>query len=55
VPDVAGQTVREAALALHRRGFRVRTQGTGVVVRSSPAAGAERAAGSVIDLITTRP
>lgn len=55
VPDVTGQTVRAAALALHRRGFRVRAEGVGVVVRSSPAAGAERPTGTVIELVTARP
>jgi membrane peptidoglycan carboxypeptidase len=39
VPDVTGRTVREAALALHRRGFRMKLQGMGRVVRTAPAAG----------------
>jgi membrane peptidoglycan carboxypeptidase len=39
VPSVAGRSVREAALALHRRGFRMRLQGMGQVVRTVPEAG----------------
>ncbi len=39
VPSVVGRGVREAALALHRRGFRVNLQGIGRVVRTQPEAG----------------
>jgi cell division protein FtsI (penicillin-binding protein 3) len=39
VPSVAGRSVREAALALHRRGLRVSLQGMGRVVRTIPTAG----------------
>jgi cell division protein FtsI (penicillin-binding protein 3) len=39
VPDVAGRSIREAALALHRRGFRVDLRGLGRVVGTQPAAG----------------
>jgi len=39
VPSVAGRSVREAALALHRRGFRMSLQGMGRVVRTAPDAG----------------
>ncbi len=39
VPSVQGRSVREAALALHRRGFRMSLHGMGKVVRTSPAAG----------------
>jgi cell division protein FtsI (penicillin-binding protein 3) len=39
VPSVTGRSVRDAALALHRRGFRVSLQGLGRVVRTVPAAG----------------
>ena len=39
VPSVAGRSVREAALALHRRGFRMSLQGMGRVVRTTPEAG----------------
>jgi len=55
VPDVTGQSIRAAALAMHRRGFRVRLRGRGVVQATSPAAGVELPAGTVVDLITTRP
>ena len=39
VPSVDGRSVREAALALHRRGFRMSLRGLGRVVRTAPAAG----------------
>jgi hypothetical protein len=39
VPDVTGRSIREAALALHRRGFRVNLRGLGRVVRTIPQAG----------------
>ena len=39
VPHVAGRSVRDAALALHRRGFRMRLQGMGTVLRTAPAGG----------------
>ena len=39
VPSVAGRSVRDAALALHRRGFRMSLRGMGQVVRTSPEAG----------------
>jgi cell division protein FtsI (penicillin-binding protein 3) len=39
VPDVTGRSVREAALALHRRGFRVSLHGLGRVRRTAPAGG----------------
>jgi cell division protein FtsI (penicillin-binding protein 3) len=39
VPDVDGRSVREAALALHRRGFRMSLRGLGRVVRTAPVAG----------------
>jgi cell division protein FtsI (penicillin-binding protein 3) len=48
VPDVHGTTVREAALALHRLGFRVALRGSGTVVRTSPAAGLPAAQGSTV-------
>jgi cell division protein FtsI (penicillin-binding protein 3) len=40
VPEVAGQSVREAALLLHQRGFRVDLRGLGRVTRTAPASGA---------------
>ncbi len=39
VPSVTGRSLREAALALHRRGFRMSLRGLGRVVRTAPAAG----------------
>jgi cell division protein FtsI (penicillin-binding protein 3) len=39
VPSVSGRSVREAALALHRRGFRMSLRGLGRVVRTDPVAG----------------
>jgi cell division protein FtsI (penicillin-binding protein 3) len=39
VPSVKGGSVRDAALALHRRGLRMRLQGLGRVTRTAPAAG----------------
>jgi membrane peptidoglycan carboxypeptidase len=39
IPDVLGRSVREAALALHRRGFRVNLRGLGLVSRTAPEAG----------------
>jgi cell division protein FtsI (penicillin-binding protein 3) len=39
VPNVTGRSVREAALALHRRGFRMSLQGMGRVSRTAPAPG----------------
>jgi cell division protein FtsI (penicillin-binding protein 3) len=48
VPSVAGRSVREAALALHRRGFRVSLQGMGRVVRTAPEAGENARPGSAV-------
>ena len=39
IPDVSGTPVRQAALALHRRGFRIDLRGVGEVSRTSPPAG----------------
>ena len=39
VPSVTGRSVREAALALHRRGLRMSLRGLGRVVRTAPEAG----------------
>ena len=51
VPRVAGTTVREAALALHRRGLRVALKGQGRVVRSDPAAGETVGAGTSVTIL----
>jgi cell division protein FtsI (penicillin-binding protein 3) len=48
VPEVEGTTVREAVLALHRRGFRVDLRGTGRVARTAPAAGQVAAPGTMV-------
>ncbi|HEX5388098.1 MAG TPA: penicillin-binding transpeptidase domain-containing protein [Gemmatimonadales bacterium] len=48
VPDVAGSDVRDAALALHRRGFRVDLRGVGRVSRTSPAAGQPMLPGTTV-------
>ncbi len=48
VPDVSGRPVREALLALHRRGFRVTLQGLGDVQRTNPAGGDSASPGAVV-------
>jgi cell division protein FtsI (penicillin-binding protein 3) len=48
VPSVKGSSVREAALALHRRGFRMSLRGLGRVVRTAPAAGESAAPGASV-------
>jgi cell division protein FtsI (penicillin-binding protein 3) len=48
IPEVAGRPVREAALALHRRGFRVSLRGMGQVTRTLPAAGETAKAGTAV-------
>ena len=48
VPVVSGRTVREAALALHRRGFRVALRGLGRVSRTTPAGGEMALPGSLV-------
>jgi cell division protein FtsI (penicillin-binding protein 3) len=48
VPEVAGRPVREAALALHRRGFRVSLRGLGLVTGTLPAAGDSAKAGTAV-------
>ena len=48
VPDVTGRSVREAALALHRRGFRMSLQGMGRVSRTAPAPGRQARPGSSV-------
>jgi cell division protein FtsI (penicillin-binding protein 3) len=50
IPDVSGASVRQAALALHRRGFRVQVEGSGLVSGSQPAPGDSARAGSVVTL-----
>jgi cell division protein FtsI (penicillin-binding protein 3) len=48
VPEVAGQSVREAAVALHRRGFRVNLHGLGRVSRTAPAGGEPALPGTAV-------
>jgi cell division protein FtsI (penicillin-binding protein 3) len=55
VPDVAGESVREAALALHRRGFRVDLRGTGRVARTTPGPGDALAPGATVTVWTAAP
>jgi len=50
VPDVAGRSLREAVLELHRVGFRVVLRGWGVAQRTSPPAGDSVAAGTLVTL-----
>ena len=50
VPNVSGRTLREAVLALHRRGFRVNLKGWGVADYTWPAAGDSARAGSTVTL-----
>ena len=55
VPDVAGTPVREAALALHRRGFRVDLRGTGRVERTAPGPGDAALPGATVTVWTRNP
>lgn len=50
VPNVAGQSLRQAATAIHRRGFRVAVSGSGKVVRTTPAAGDSLRYGATVTL-----
>lgn len=50
VPQLAGLSIRAAALALHRRGFEVSVTGAGNVTTSIPASGATARAGSTVHL-----
>jgi membrane peptidoglycan carboxypeptidase len=48
VPEVQGLSVREAALALHRRGFRVNLHGLGRVSRTAPPGGSTAQPGTTV-------
>jgi cell division protein FtsI (penicillin-binding protein 3) len=48
VPSVAGVSLRRAANALHRRGFRVAIRGDGTALRTTPTAGDSAAVGSLV-------
>lgn len=50
VPDVRGESGRDAAAALHAAGFRVRVEGVGRVREHVPAAGTAAVRGSVVRL-----
>ncbi|MFP4623131.1 MAG: PASTA domain-containing protein, partial [Gemmatimonadota bacterium] len=50
VPDVAGQSVREAASALHSAGFRVHVDGVGRVRSMTPEHGTLARPGTVVRL-----
>ena len=50
VPNVTGRPLREAARALHRRGFHVVVKGWGVVDHTWPAAGDSAAAGATVTI-----
>ncbi len=53
VPDVIGRSVRAAAAALHRRGFRVKVDGSGgLVTATSPAPGDSLAIGRTVTVST---
>lgn len=53
VPGLAGQSLRQAAYALHRRGLAVNVHGAGRVARSEPGAGAQVIPGTTVDLYAT--
>jgi cell division protein FtsI (penicillin-binding protein 3) len=50
IPLVMGESTREAALALHRRGFHVILHGIGSVTRSDPSGGESAMTGSAVTL-----
>lgn len=50
IPDVRGRSLREAAHALHRRGFRVSLRGWGTAEHTWPAAGDSARVGSLVAL-----
>jgi cell division protein FtsI (penicillin-binding protein 3) len=54
VPELQGTNVREAALALHRLGFRVDLRGRGRVSGTAPAAGQPAARGSTVTVWTAQ-
>ncbi len=54
VPDVTGRSLRDAVFALHQRGFRVRIEGNGRPIRTSPAAGDSLMTGSLVVLFADK-
>jgi len=55
VPNVTGRPLREAARALHGRGFKVVVKGWGVVHHTWPAAGSGAAAGTTVTVFGELP
>jgi cell division protein FtsI (penicillin-binding protein 3) len=55
VPDVAGKSLRDAAHALHRRGFHVVVKGWGVIHHTWPAAGEHVPAGATVTMFAEPP
>jgi cell division protein FtsI (penicillin-binding protein 3) len=55
VPNVTGLPLREAVGRLHRAGLRVRTQGFGEVIATSPAAGDSTKAGAIVIVRAAAP
>ncbi len=55
IPDVSGKSLRDAAHALHRRGFRVVIKGWGVIHHTWPAAGEHAAAGTTVTMFAESP
>lgn len=54
VPDVSGQSLREAARTLHRAGFRVRIVGSGMANATVPAAGTLHTPGGAVRVVGDR-
>jgi len=48
VPEMVGRSIRQAALTLHRQGFRVSLRGMGRVTRTEPAAGESALPGTTV-------
>ncbi len=55
VPDVSGQTVRAALVALHRVGLSFRVEGSGLAVSQAPAAGSIALRGSAVSVLFEAP
>jgi hypothetical protein len=50
IPDVTGKSLRDAAYALHRRGFHVVIKGWGVIHHTWPAAGERAPTGTTVTM-----
>jgi len=55
IPNVTGRPLREAARALHARGFHVVVKGWGIIHHTWPAAGEHAAAGSTVTMFAEPP